>query len=62
MINWLKMYKISEEAMNFVEKTMKTWKVELTSEGEVQWKQRSNGVFFNEKMFNITIHKCDDGT
>ena len=27
------MYKISYEVINFIEKTMKTWKVELTVEG-----------------------------
>ena len=27
------MYKISDEVINFIEKTMKTWKVELTAGG-----------------------------
>ena len=34
IINYLKMYKISDEIINFIEKTMKTWRVELTEEGE----------------------------
>ena len=29
----LKMYKISDEVINFIEKTMKTWEVELTAGG-----------------------------
>ena len=33
IINWLKMYKISDEVINFIEKTMKTWKEELTAGG-----------------------------
>ena len=33
IINCLKMYKISDEVINIIEKTMKTWKVELTSGG-----------------------------
>ena len=33
IINCLKMYKISHEVINFIEKTMKTWRVELTAEG-----------------------------
>ena len=33
IINWLKMYKISDEIINFIEKTMKTWKVELIAGG-----------------------------
>ena len=33
IINCLKMYKISEEVINFIKKTMKTWKVELTAGG-----------------------------
>ena len=32
-INSLKMYKISDEVINFIDKTMKTWRVELTEEG-----------------------------
>ena len=33
MINSLKMYKISHEVINFIEKTGKTWRVELSAEG-----------------------------
>ena len=33
IINCLKMYKISDEVKNFIEKTMKTWRVELTAGG-----------------------------
>ena len=33
IINPLKMYKISDEVINFIEKTMKTWRVELTAGG-----------------------------
>ena len=30
-INYIKMYKISHEVINLIEKTMKTWRVELTA-------------------------------
>ena len=33
IINCLKMYKTSDEVINFIDKTMKTWRVELTAEG-----------------------------
>ena len=33
IINCLKMYKISHEIKTFIEKTMKTWRVELTAGG-----------------------------
>ena len=33
IINSLKMYKISYEVINFIDKTIKTWKVELTAGG-----------------------------
>ena len=33
IINCLKMYKISNEVINFIKKTMKTWRVELTAGG-----------------------------
>ena len=35
------MYKISDEVINFIEKTMKTWSVELTAGGDAELKQRS---------------------
>ena len=31
IINCLKMYKISDEVINFIKKTMKTWRVKLTA-------------------------------
>ena len=43
IISCLKMYKISDEVINFIEKTMKTWRVELTAgrkslaEAKIQW-------------------------
>ena len=33
ILHCLKMYKISHEVINFIEQTMKTWRVELTAEG-----------------------------
>ena len=33
IINSLKMYKISHKVINFIDKTMKTWRVELTAAG-----------------------------
>ena len=33
IINCLKMYKISDEVINFIEENMKTWRVELTAGG-----------------------------
>ena len=33
IVNSLKMFKISDEVINFIEKTMKTWSVELTAGG-----------------------------
>ena len=33
IIDCLKMYKISHEVINFIEKTMKTWRVQLTAGG-----------------------------
>ena len=33
IINSLKMYKISDEVINFIDKTIKTWRVELTAGG-----------------------------
>ena len=34
IIHFLKMYKISDEVIKFIEKTMENWKVELTDGGK----------------------------
>ena len=34
IINCFKMFKLSDEVINFIEKTMKTWTVELTAGGK----------------------------
>ena len=34
IVNCLKIYKISHEVRNFIEKTMKTWRVELIGQGD----------------------------
>ena len=46
IINCLKIYKILDEVINFIEKTMKTWKVKLTAGGEAWLKRRSKKVYF----------------
>ena len=33
IVNSLKMYKVSDEGINFIDKTIKTWRVELTAGG-----------------------------
>ena len=54
IINSLKMYKISEEVINFIDKTMKTWRVELTAEATIQ-----RGIFqgdaLSPSLFIITM-------
>ena len=44
IINCLKMYKISDEVTNFIEKTMKTWRVELTA-GSLAEAKTQRGIF-----------------
>ena len=45
------MYIISEEVINFIENTRKTWRVELTTVGEAYLKQRSKELFFKEMHY-----------
>ena len=52
IINSLKMYKISDEVINFIDKTMKTWRVELTAGGRRLLKQRSKEVFSKEMLYH----------
>ena len=69
----LKMYKISHEVINFIEKTMKAWRVELTAGGRslaVAKIQRSifqgdapSPLLFIIAMMplNYTLQKCPAG-
>ena len=46
IINCLKMYKISHEIINFIEKNMKNWRVELTAGGKILAKTKiQRGIF-----------------
>ena len=58
IINCLKMYKILYEVLNFIEKTMKTWRVELTAEGNKDPKRD----FPRRCTITTTIHNCHDAT
>ena len=54
IINCPKMYKISDEVINFIDKTMKTWRVELTAwgkslaEGKIQ-----RGIFLGDAQSSL---------
>ena len=52
IINCPKTYNISHEVINFIEKTMKTWRVELTAGGRSLAEQRSKEVFFKEMHYH----------
>ena len=69
----LKMYKISDEVINFIDKTMKTWRVELTPgrtrlveanilRGIFQWDTLSPLLFLTAMMtLNHILRKCSAG-
>ena len=48
IINCLKIYKKSDEFMKFIEKTMKPWIVELTTEGRSLAETKSKDVYFKK--------------
>ena len=58
IINYLKMYKISDELINFTEKTMNTWKVEWIAGG----KDSTQTKKYIPWGCTITICNCDDIT
>ena len=63
IINCLKMYNISDEVINFIEITMKTWKVELTTGGRSLAEAKiQRGIFQGDSLSLITIHNCYDAT
>ena len=58
IINCLKIYKISDDIINFIEKTMKTWRLELT-EGIYQGDTLPLLIFINAMMpLNYILRKC----
>ena len=51
ILHCLKMYKISHEAINFIEQTMKTWRVELTEGGRsIAETQIQRGIFQGDAL------------
>ena len=52
MINSLKIYKISDEVINFIDETMKTWRVELTAEGGRLAEANTKEVFSKEMLYH----------
>ena len=70
IINCLKMRKISHEVINFIKKTMKTWKVELTAGGRSLAEMKvQRGIFQRDALspllfiiammpLNHTLWKC----
>ena len=73
IINCLKMYKISDEVINFIEKTMKTWRVELTAGGRILAEAKiQTGIFQGDALsplsfiiaimpLNLILRKCTTG-
>ena len=73
IINFLKMYKISHEVINFIEKTMKTWRVELTAGGKSLAETKiQRGIFHGDALspllfiismmpLNHILRKCTVG-
>ena len=50
IINSLKMYKISDEVINIIDKTMKTWRVELTTGGRLAEAKIQRGIFLGDAL------------
>ena len=73
IINSLKMYKISDEVINFIDKTMKTWRVELTAGGRRLAEAKiQRGIFPGDSLWpllfiiammplNHILRKCTAG-
>ena len=73
IINCPKMYKISHEVINFIEKTMKTWRAELTAGGRsIAETKIRRGIFQGDALWpllfiismmplNYILRKCTAG-
>ena len=57
------MYKISDEVINFIDKTMKTWRVELTAGGRKLAEEKDPERDLPRRCsITLTIHNCHDAT
>ena len=73
IINCLQMYKISDEIINFIKKTIKTWRVELIARGESLAETKiQRGIFQGDALsplllliammpLNHVLRKCTTG-
>ena len=72
IINSLKMYKISDEVINFIDKIMKTWRVYLTAGGRLAKANIQRGIFQGDALLplpfiiamralNHKLRKCTAG-
>ena len=52
IINYLKMFKISDEIMNLIKRTVKTWRIELTAWEKSLAEARSREVYFREMHYH----------
>ena len=55
IINYLKMYKISNEVIIFIEKTMKTWRGELTAGGRSLAEAKIQRVTFQRDALSLLL-------
>ena len=56
IINFLKMYKISHETINFIEKNMKNWRVELTAGGKSLAETKiQRGIFQGDELSPLLL-------
>ena len=54
--NCLKMYKISDEVIKFIEKTMKTWSVELTAKRKSMTEAKiQKGIFQGDVLSQLLV-------
>ena len=63
IINCIEMYRISDEVINFIEKTMETWRVELTTGGKSLAEAKiQRGIFQGDALLTLHICNSNDAT
>ena len=57
ILQYFKIFKVTANTRNVIEKSMRNWKMELTSRGETLGKAKNRGIFQGDSLSPILFVK-----